>query len=73
MLLEESTTYQWILSQGEARALRKLLLEMGAERFGPPADAISSTIQGVEDPARLNVLVKRVSLVKTWDELLAAP
>jgi hypothetical protein len=69
--MEESTTYQWILTQGELRGLRKTLLRLGRKQFGPPDEATAATINGIDDLDRLGRMSERVLDVSTWRELLA--
>jgi hypothetical protein len=69
--MEESTTYQWIMKQGEIRALRRILLRDGRKSFGPPDEATAATINGMTDLGRLDRMTARLSDVSSWRELLA--
>src|SRR5262249_24474316 len=51
--VEESTTYQYIIEQGEIKGLRRLLLRQGAAKFGAPPKKVKATIQELEDLPRL--------------------
>jgi predicted transposase YdaD len=72
--IEESSVYQGILRQGEARGearghldeARNNLLSLGRRKLGPPSDDIAA----LNDLARLRALLGQVLDVATWDELL---
>ena len=68
--VEESTTYQYIIEQGEIKGVRRVLLELGASKFGAPTDKVKASIQGLEDLPRLNRMGLRVLTATSWDELL---
>jgi predicted transposase YdaD len=73
--MEESSTYQLILSRGEAKGrvqeARETLLDVGRLKFGEPDATQHTTIQGITDHQRLRALTVRVSSVSAWQELLA--
>jgi hypothetical protein len=71
--VEESTTYQYILEQGAVRNARKVLLQLGRERFGPPDEATTTLINGISDPERLDRMTGRFLRVSSWRELLETP
>ncbi|MDY3556436.1 hypothetical protein R5W24_005602 [Gemmata sp. JC717] len=79
MTLEDSTTYQLILSkglaQGEARGAvaeaQRLLLLQGQERFGAPDPAAEAALRAVTDRNRLEQLARRVLTATGWSDLLA--
>jgi hypothetical protein len=73
--MEESTTYQWIIRQGEARgevrALHETLLRQGKRKFKAPApDLARAAIESITSPERLAALTERIIDVASWDELL---
>ena len=80
MTLEDSTTYQWIFQQGEARgesqgqihAAHRLLLIQARQRFGeePVAEA---RLQQMTDPGRLERIAARILNAANWDDLLTTP
>ncbi len=78
MLLEESTTYQYLINKGMdqgrnegLQALRKIVLNGGTRRFGvPPTEKVAS-LQKIEDINRLALLVDRISEARSWDDLIA--
>jgi predicted transposase YdaD len=78
--MKESTTYQAILAEGEAKGLakglakeaRRVILMLGEERFGSPADGTSrAALEGIGEVERLEALIKKVNQVASWQELLA--
>ena len=72
--MQESSTYQWILSQGAIAELKKVLLRVGRQRFGE-ADAATqaSRIQAIDDLERLERMSDRLILAGGWQELLETP
>jgi hypothetical protein len=68
--VEESTTYQYIIEQGEIKASRRILLKMGASKFGAPAKKVKAAIQEMEDLPRLDRMVMHVLTANSWNELL---
>jgi hypothetical protein len=68
--MKESTTYQAILEEGEAKEARKMLLLQGRDRFGEPSAKIVALLGAVTDLGRLEALAVRLLHVKTWEELL---
>jgi hypothetical protein len=79
MLLEESTTYQGVLQKGERKGkakgriegARRILLQLGAERFGKPSREVLRSLRAIKDADQLDRLAVRLLHVKSWDELLA--
>lgn len=74
-ILEDSTTYQWIIQQGfakgETQEARKLVLRIGQRRFGEPTSAQRDTLTGILSLDRLERLADRVIDAVSWDDLLA--
>jgi len=79
--MKESTTYQAIVAeglaegrvQGRAEEARRLLLLLGEEQFRAPADATTrAAVEAIGEVERLEELIRRVSRVGSWQELLAA-
>jgi hypothetical protein len=64
------------IAQGIAQSLprvRRLLLNQGRARFGPPSQEVVATFEGIDDLDRLEAIGMRLLEVSTWDELLAEP
>jgi predicted transposase YdaD len=72
--MDESTTYQFILSQGAVREVRKILLRLGNLQFGEPAGAkAQAKLAKIEDLNRLEDLTDKLLTANSWDELLGLP
>lgn len=75
--MHESTTYQMILEEGEAkgvlRGTKQLLRELAEEQFGPPDQSNSAVLESLNDPDRVGRIAKRVNQVGSWKELLETP
>ncbi len=88
-VLEDSTTYQWILKQGfakgeakgqvegkaegKAEEARALLLLQGRKRFGEPTEADRSALAGVSELDRLERMAVRMLDAVSWVDLLTPP
>jgi predicted transposase YdaD len=74
MDMEESTTYQLLLSrgreQGRVEEARTLLLRIGRSRFGEPDAAVRAALTSASQE-RLEQMADRLLLVESWAELLA--
>jgi predicted transposase YdaD len=78
MQMEESVTYQAILSrgmqqgieQGQIDEARATLLRLGRTKFGPPTAEQEAAVNAITDLARLRALSEKLLDVSTWDELL---
>jgi predicted transposase YdaD len=68
--MEESTTYQYIISQGAIREVRRLLLRLGRRRFGPPDTQTVAAIEAIADLDSLERLTERLLDTSSWQELL---
>ena len=68
--MHESSTYQFILDEGEARGLRKVILNLGTKRFGAADEASKAILLATDDLARLEYLTQRLLEVHSWRELL---
>ncbi len=70
MLMEESTTYQYILEKGLTQGQKALLLRQGTKRFGPPSAANVAAFEAMSDAARLESLAERMLDAADWNGLL---
>jgi hypothetical protein len=74
--MEESVTYQAIISKGVAKGAveeaRKFLLRQGRKRFGSPDAQILATLEAISDVNHLESLGERLLDVASWQELLEA-
>lgn len=79
MTLEDSAAYQWILQKGRAEGVaqgavqevRRVLLLLGAKRFGQPKPPIEQRVHAVDDPGLLERMAARVLDAVDWDDVLA--
>ncbi len=71
--MEESTTYQYIIEQGGLKTARKMLLKMGADKFGAPARNVKAAIRESEDLPRLERMMMHLLSAASWDEVLETP
>jgi hypothetical protein len=69
--MEESITYQKIVSIGELREARKLILRAGKQRFGRASRKAAQALDAIIDLPTLEALFDRIQMASSWDELLA--
>jgi hypothetical protein len=67
--MTESSTYQAILAEGRAEEARRILLELGGKRFGPPDRRTRAALAQITDLERLERYIGRVYDVESWDDL----
>jgi hypothetical protein len=70
--VEESTTYQYIIEQGEVKVLKRLLLRHGTRKLGAPAKKVKAAIEqfDVDDLRRLERMFEGIATATSWDEIL---
>ncbi len=68
--MRESSFYQAILEEGEAKGARAILLKAGMPKFGPPGPAEARAIEAIGSVEAIEGLFDRMPLVATWGELL---
>ncbi len=73
--MQESTTYQAILSEGSVTGEQRLLILQGTRRFGKPDTATVAAIEAIRDIEKLDALGVRLvdPDVRDWNSLLGAP
>ncbi len=71
--MEESTTYQLIVSRGKVIEARDVILRLGWKKFGAPNPATTAVLESITNLTRLEQLHERLLDVSNWDELLAPP
>jgi hypothetical protein len=75
--MKESTTYQYILEEGEeigrAKQLRKDLLQLARKRLGAPPAPATQALESLNDISRMERMLDRVIEVSNWQELLDTP
>jgi predicted transposase YdaD len=68
--MEESVTYQAIINKGRVQELRRLLLLLGEDRFGPPDAQVTAAVEAISDVTKLERLAVRLLKAGSWVELL---
>jgi hypothetical protein len=71
--MKDSTFYQMIVEEGEAKGRRAIVLRMGRKKFGPPTPEAEAALNAMDDVTRLDTLADRLLDVSSWDELLSTP
>jgi predicted transposase YdaD len=69
--MRESDTYMAIIDEGRLEELKKLILRWGQKKLGNPDEVVTTFLAGSEDIDRLELLLERIAVVETWQELLA--
>ncbi len=67
--VEESKVVNRWIAEAEAR----VLLRLGAQRFGVPPENTETVIRAIKDPARMERMLDRVRTATDWADLLATP
>jgi len=77
MSMKESTTYQAILEEGEAKGklaeAKRLLRVLAEHRWGAPDSHSANALERIGEVQRLEELALRVYQVNSWHELLELP
>ncbi len=71
--MRESSVYKLILDDGRSDEARRILLRIGSQRFGAPAEAQAAALQAITDLERLERMVDRVLDAADWQDLLNTP
>ncbi len=72
--VEDSTTYQYIIDQGEIKNMRRVLLKRGASRLGAPTEEVKAAIQELEDLPRLERMMDcALDTATAWNDVLGTP
>ena len=77
--MRESVTYQMIIEEGIERGLergeilgvRRALLNLGSQKFGPPDRASADALERIEDMGTLQQLLQAILGANSWSDLLA--
>ena len=72
-VIRQSLTWQATMERGEVRALQRTLLRLGTTKFGPPDESTRALLTNQTDLERLDRMIDSVSVVTTWQEVLATP
>ncbi len=80
--MQDSSTYQAIIAEGEARGEargeakgeakgeRQFLLRVGRKRFGEPDSVVRDVLDSITSAKRLEELADRLLEVESWHDLL---
>ena len=76
--MRDSSVYQMILAEGRAEgetmgelnALRRVLLRLGKQRFGPLWPEDEAVLNSITDPARLERMIEYLFQAANWNDLL---
>jgi hypothetical protein len=71
--MRDSDTYLAILDEGREDQVKKDILRLGQQRFGPPEEAITARLSGITELDRLDRLVDRLLTAAGWQDLLDTP
>lgn len=71
--VEESTTYQYIVEQGEIKGTRRMLLKQGTAKFGAPTRKVKAAIQDLEDLPHIERMMIHLLSATSWNEVLETP
>jgi hypothetical protein len=71
--MRESSGYQYILDEGRAEGMQRLILRQGRRKFGEPDEATRHALMKITDLEHLERLDDRVQEVSSWKELLETP
>lgn len=69
-MMQESDTYLMILEEGEEKARREVVLEVGEERLGPCDETVRNALAGISELARLKRMVRRAAKAASWREII---
>ncbi len=69
--MHESSAYDLILEEGAIKGAKRFLLRAGKKKFGQPDDVVVQTLNGIQDPDRLDRLEDAILSASSWQELLA--
>ena len=70
MLMEESTSYQYIVNRVRTEASKQTLLRLAAKRFGVLSPEQIAQFQSVYDLSKHETLLDRILIAANWDEFL---
>jgi hypothetical protein len=71
--MHESDTYLAILDEGQEKGIREIILVQGEDRFGPPDQAVITSLNAVTDLHRLKRMARQTPRATSWQEILDTP
>lgn len=70
--MEESVTYQWIVSKSKLEEARKAVRIVGTSLYGQPSAEAEGVVNNITELDRLESLLARATKAKSWQELLGS-
>jgi hypothetical protein len=71
--MRETSAYDEAREEGRRQQYRKIMLDLGTQRFGLPSDVEKNTIFNISDPERLERTCLRLLKATSWRDLLDTP
>jgi hypothetical protein len=71
--MKDSDTYLAIIDEGREEQVKKDILLIGEERFGPADESVKARLNAVTDLDRLDRMIRRAVKATAWEEVLGAP
>jgi hypothetical protein len=71
--MRDSDTYLAIMDEGREAQMKKFILSLGAQRFGPGGESVTTRLQGITDLDHLERIGLRLLDVTSWQDLLDTP
>jgi hypothetical protein len=71
--MQESDTYLMILDEGQEKRVRKDILILGEEKFGPPEESVKAQLESITDLERLDRMFRRAIKAGSWEAILETP
>ncbi|HTU93681.1 MAG TPA: hypothetical protein VMF69_26615 [Gemmataceae bacterium] len=72
-IMQESDTYLMILDEGQEKRVRKDILILGEDKFGPADESVKAQLENITDLERLDRIFRRALKAASWQEILATP
>jgi hypothetical protein len=69
--VKDLASYKEIVNEVRVAERSEMILQLGAERFGSPAQQVRKQIEAIGDMDRLRAMSSRLLHVNSWQELLA--
>ena len=70
MIMEDSSTYQGVVTIGRVLERREMVLWLGTKRFGAPPENVSTVLKSITDLNQLQRLSDFALTATGWDDLL---
>jgi hypothetical protein len=70
--MDELKTFHLLLTGGGPHILRKMLLQRGTRRFGPPTAKVQAALGDIDNVEQLSRMAEWLTAATNWRELLRA-